>query len=67
MAYKYHCRRCGCTLDPKEMPYCEECVEEMEQEAEQRRIFNLTIEDQQKIKRFLQGGMTCTMTKEKSS
>lgn len=55
MAYKYYCKKCGCRLDPNEVPYCEECIEEMEQEAEQRRAFNLTIEDQREIKRFLQG------------
>ena len=55
MAYKYRCKRCGCSLDPKEMPYCEDCVEEMEQEAEQRKLFNLSVEDQRRIKSFLQG------------
>lgn len=55
MAYKYRCKRCGCFLDPKEMPYCSDCVEEMEQEAEQRKLFSLTVEDQHQIKRFLQG------------
>lgn len=55
MAYKYLCKRCRCTLDPSEMPYCEECIKEMSREAEQRKLFSLTAEDQQKIKQMLQG------------
>lgn len=55
MAHNYRCRRCGCTLDPAEMPICEECQEEMKQEEEQRRFYRMTREDQKAVKRVLRG------------
>lgn len=59
---RYHCKRCGCRLDPADrIPYpgegdvCEECAEELDQEAEHRRLFCLTKEQQKDIKKILPG------------
>lgn len=37
MAHKYQCYRCGCSLDPHEGRYCEECLKELEEESRQRK------------------------------
>lgn len=55
MRHRYNCHRCNCPLDPVEMPYCDECIKEMEEEAEQRKLFHMSIEDQMEVKRILAG------------
>lgn len=55
MRHRYNCRRCNCQLDPVEMPYCDECIKEMEEEAEQRKLFHMSVEDQMEVKRVLAG------------
>lgn len=55
MRHRYNCHRCGCLLDPAEMPYCDECTEEMEKEAEQRKLFHMSVEDQMEVQRILAG------------
>lgn len=55
MKHRYNCHGCGCPLDPVEMPYCDECIEKMEKEAEQRKIFHMSVEDQMEVKRALAG------------
>ena len=55
MRHRYNCRRCGCPLDPVEMPYGDECIREMEKEAEQRKLFHMSVEDQMEVKRVLAG------------
>lgn len=36
-AYGRQCECCGCTLDPGEGRFCEDCLEEMKVEAEEHR------------------------------
>lgn len=36
--WAYRCERCGCSLDPREGRYCEECLEEMQEETERRKV-----------------------------
>lgn len=33
----YECERCGCRLDPGEGRYCEDCLEEITEEAREQR------------------------------
>lgn len=55
MADRYKCSRCGCRLDPAELPLCDECREEQAAEEAQRRFFGMTAEDQRAAKAFLAG------------
>lgn len=59
---RYRCKRCGCTMDTGEIRHypgvgdvCEECVEELDREAEHRRRFSLTKEQQQEIRQMIPG------------
>lgn len=59
---RYRCKRCGCTMDTGEAQHypgvgdvCEECVVELDIEAEHRRRFALTKEQQQEIRQMISG------------
>lgn len=58
----YQCKRCGCRMDPGEVQrypgigdVCEDCVQELDLEAEHRKAFYLTRGQQEEIKRFCPG------------
>ena len=58
----YQCKRCGCRMDPGEVQrypgigdVCEDCVQELDLEAENRKAFHLTRGQQEEIKRFCPG------------
>lgn len=54
MAHDYECQRCHCSLDAGEGRYCDECREEMRQEEQQRRFYNMSRQDQLEVQRFLE-------------
>lgn len=59
---RYRCKHCGATMDSNEVRHypgvgdvCSDCVQELDQEAEHRRRFALTKEQQQDIKQMIPG------------
>lgn len=61
---RYRCKCCECILDTGEAKHypgvgdvCEDCVEALDREAEHRRRFALTKEQQQELKDMLPGVM----------
>lgn len=53
MARSYKCQRCHCSLDPGEGNYCDECLEDMRMEEEQRKYCYVSRETQKEMRALL--------------